>query len=137
MKVAFVIFDGMTALDFIGVYDPVTRLKTMGFMPEFDWDICAHSQPVRDIAGLIFTPTRVDEFLAEYDTTIVPGEFGTRALVNDAAFIGWLKTGWILTAPNTSKSARILIYCRASASSPRRDIHRVTSPSSLKPERGE
>ena len=92
MKVAFVIFDGMTALDFIGVYDPVTRLQTMGFMPELDWDICAHSQPVRDIAGLIFTPSRVGESLAEYDTVIVPGGFGTRALAKHAAFLEWLKT---------------------------------------------
>jgi hypothetical protein len=32
MNIAFIIYDGMTALDFIGVYDPVTRLKTMGFI---------------------------------------------------------------------------------------------------------
>lgn len=29
MNTAFVIFDHMTALDFIGVYDPLTRLKSM------------------------------------------------------------------------------------------------------------
>ncbi len=34
MKIAFVIFNGMTTLDFIGVYDPVTRLKTMGFISD-------------------------------------------------------------------------------------------------------
>ena len=39
MRIAFVIYDGMTSLDFIGVYDPVTRLKTMGFMPDLEWDI--------------------------------------------------------------------------------------------------
>ena len=31
MKIAFVIFNGMTSLDLIGIYDPLTRLKTMGF----------------------------------------------------------------------------------------------------------
>ena len=92
MKIAFVVFDGMTALDFIGVYDPMTRLKTMGFMPELAWDICAHSQPVRDIAGLVFTPTRVGQSLAEYDMVIVPGGFGTRTLVKDTAFLEWLRT---------------------------------------------
>ncbi|HZQ06848.1 MAG TPA: DJ-1/PfpI family protein [Anaerolineae bacterium] len=92
MKIAFVIFDGLTALDFIGVYDPVTRLKTMGFMPALEWDICARSQPVRDSTGLIFTPTGVGESLAEYDTVIVPGGFGTRALVKDEAFLEWLRT---------------------------------------------
>jgi hypothetical protein len=29
MKAAFVVFDNMTALDFIGFYDAMTRLKTM------------------------------------------------------------------------------------------------------------
>ncbi len=92
MRIAFVIFDGMTALDFIGVYDPVTRLKTMGFMPELEWDICAQTREVRDGAGLLFTPTRVGESLASYDMLIVPGGFGTRELVHDDAFIQWLRT---------------------------------------------
>ena len=29
MKAAFIVFDGMTALDFIGFYDPITRLLRM------------------------------------------------------------------------------------------------------------
>ncbi len=90
MRIAFVIFNGMTALDFIGVYDPVTRLKTMDFLPDFEWDICASTREVRDGAGLLFTPTRVGESLATYDMVIVPGGFGTRELVNDQAFIQWL-----------------------------------------------
>ena len=56
MKVAFIVYTGMTSLDFIGVYDPVSRLKTMDFMPDLEWDICAHSQEVSDNAGLRFTP---------------------------------------------------------------------------------
>ena len=31
MNVAFVAYDGMTALDFVGAYDPITRLDRMGF----------------------------------------------------------------------------------------------------------
>jgi len=30
MKAAFVVFDRITALDFVGFYDPLTRLKSMG-----------------------------------------------------------------------------------------------------------
>ena len=92
MKAAFVIFDRMTALDFIGVYDPVTRLKSMGLMPEFSWDVCARSSQVLDDRGLAFTPDRVCEPLDAYDLLIVPGGFGTRALVKDVAFIGWLRS---------------------------------------------
>ncbi len=92
MKFAFVIYDGMTALDFIGAYDPLTRLKTMGFMPEVTWDICAYTAEVRDGAGLQFTPTRIGEPLAGYDLVYVPGGFGTRTLVQDAGFLAWLAT---------------------------------------------
>jgi transcriptional regulator GlxA family with amidase domain len=92
MKVAFVVFDHMTALDFIGVYDPVTRLKSMGLMRDITWDICASSKQVADDRGLVFAPTKVGASLQDYDLLIVPGGVGTRALIDDAAFIEWLKT---------------------------------------------
>jgi transcriptional regulator GlxA family with amidase domain len=92
MKIAFIIFNNMTALDFIGVYDPLTRLKSMGFMPELTWDICAYSQQVMDDKGLIFIPTTVAASLDSYDLLVVPGGFGTRSLVDDVAFIKWLQT---------------------------------------------
>ena len=92
MKVAFVIFDRMTALDFVGVYDPVTRLKTMGLMPQLSWDVCSQTPEVADDRGLAFTPTKVGGPLGGYDLLIVPGGFGTRALVDDARFVGWLRT---------------------------------------------
>ncbi|MEW5861904.1 MAG: DJ-1/PfpI family protein [Cyanobacteriota bacterium] len=92
MKVAFIIYTGMTALDFIGVYDPVTRLKTMDFISDLEWDICAHSQEVSDNAGLRFTPNKVGESLQLYDMIIVPGGIGTRKLVDDLELMTWLKT---------------------------------------------
>jgi len=94
MKVAFVIYNHMTALDLIGVYDPITRLKSMGFMPELEWEICAFSETVSDHNGLKFNPTDVRRSLEEFDLLIVPG--GITALVyqltNDRNFIDWLKT---------------------------------------------
>ncbi|MBD2539738.1 DJ-1/PfpI family protein [Coleofasciculus sp. FACHB-SPT36] len=92
MKVAFIVYTGMTALDFIGVYDPVTRLKTMNFISDLEWDICAHSQEVSDNAGLRFTPIKVGESLQPYDMIIVPGGIGTRNLVDNPELMTWLKT---------------------------------------------
>ncbi len=92
MRIAFVIFDGMTALDFVGVWDPVTRLKSMGYMPDLEWEICALNTPVRDGAGLALIPTRVGESLAGYDMVIVPGGWATRRLMHDEAFITWIRT---------------------------------------------
>jgi transcriptional regulator GlxA family with amidase domain len=92
MRAAFVIFERMTALDFVGVYDPVARLRTMLFRPDLAWDICALSEEVRDPNGLVFRATRTGESLDAYDLLIVPGGYGTRELMNDDGFIEWLRT---------------------------------------------
>jgi len=92
MKTAFVIFDQMTALDLIGVYDPLTRLKSMNLMPEFAWEFCAFSPEVFDDKGLRFEVSRVAEPLDRYDLVVVPGGFGTRTLQHDRDFIDWLRT---------------------------------------------
>ena len=92
MRAAFVIFEGMTALDFVGAYDPLTRLKSMRLLPEFEWDLCAFDADVSDDKGLKFKPDLVGEPLNPYDLIVVPGGFGTRTLQRDRAFIDWLRT---------------------------------------------
>jgi len=57
MKIAFVIYNGMTALDFIGFYDPVTRLR------DIEWDVCALSEEVHDNNGLCFVPQKFHRIL--------------------------------------------------------------------------
>jgi putative intracellular protease/amidase len=91
MKIGFISYNGMTALDFLGVYDPLTRLKIMGFMPGLQCEICAFSGEVRDNAGLVFIPTKVKETQQNYDVVVVPGGFSSRILVDDAEFLQWLK----------------------------------------------
>jgi cyclohexyl-isocyanide hydratase len=83
MKVAFVIYNGLTMLDFAGVYDPVTRLKTMGFVGDLEYDICARTGRVRTFEGVVLLPDRVGSDLAGYDCVIVPGGDGVRDLVRD------------------------------------------------------
>jgi cyclohexyl-isocyanide hydratase len=92
MKTAFIIFDQMTALDLIGVYDPLTRLKSMNFIPEFNWEICAVKSKVSDDKGLRFMPDKVAEPLSDYDMLVVPGGFGTRSLQHDKSFVDWLRS---------------------------------------------
>lgn len=92
MKVGFVIFDGMTALDFIGFYDPVTRLKTMNFLPELKWEVCARKAEVRDNRNLIFRADRTGGPLDRYDLVFFPGGAGTRQLKDDASFIEWVRS---------------------------------------------
>lgn len=92
MKTAFVIFDQMTAMDFIGAYDPLTRLKSMQLMPGFEWDVCAFAAGIVDDKGLRITPSVVGEPLSKYDLIVVPGGFSTRTLQYDKAFLDWLRT---------------------------------------------
>ncbi|OCL25449.1 thiamine biosynthesis protein ThiJ [Orenia metallireducens] len=93
MKVAFIVFNGMTALDLIGIYDPLVRLKTMDFIPKLEWEICAYSQSqINEFTSLKFTATKIEADLSNFDLVIIPGGFGTRTLIKDTNFLDWIKT---------------------------------------------
>jgi transcriptional regulator GlxA family with amidase domain len=92
MKIAYIIFDGITWLDFIGVYDPTSRLKSLNYIPNLTWDICSYTDTVSDNFGLEIKPTKIRETLADYDAIIIPGGFGTRKLQFDKDFLNWIKT---------------------------------------------
>ncbi len=92
MKIGFVIYDGMTSLDFIGAYDPLTRLKTMGFLKNVSWDVCAISEQITDDRELAFSPTQVGTPLGRYDLVVVPGGYVTRKIRYEAPFVKWLQT---------------------------------------------
>ncbi|PLR87007.1 DJ-1/PfpI family protein [Bacillus sp. V33-4] len=92
MKIAFVLFDQLTSLDFIGFFDGITRLKTMGYRDDLSWDLCAMSEEISDDRGITFKVNRIRPDLSEYDLIFVPGGMGTRFLRNDLKFIAWLKT---------------------------------------------
>lgn len=92
MKAAFIVFDRITSLDLIGFYDPVTRLKSMKIIEDFEWRICATARSVVDDRGLRIEADRVAEPLDSYDMVFLPGGFGTRTLQHDRAFVDWLKT---------------------------------------------
>jgi cyclohexyl-isocyanide hydratase len=92
MKIGFVIYDGMTALDFVGIFDPLSRLKTMGFLKNISWEICAFTEQATDAAGLVFTPTQTGTALNRYDLVVVPGGPAAGSMRQDSKFMEWLKT---------------------------------------------
>jgi len=92
MKIAFIVFEGITWLDFIGVYDPISRLKSLKFIEDLHWDICSNKETVKDSFGLELKVTQINNNLETYDAIIIPGGFGTRSLQFDQAFIDWIKT---------------------------------------------
>lgn len=92
MKIAYILFDRITLLDFIGIYDPISRLKSMNYIPELHWDLCAFNNPIQDNFGLKVQVNQIQNDLSIYDMIIVPGGFGTRPLQQDENFLQWLKT---------------------------------------------
>lgn len=92
MKVAYILFDGITLLDFIGIYDPLCRLQSQHHLPNFSWNLCAMTPTIKDSFGLEMTVDLVSPNLSAYDMIIVPGGFGTRSLQTDTAFLQWLAT---------------------------------------------
>lgn len=92
MKIAFILFNGITWLDLAGVYEPVSRLKHTGYLPDLEWDFCARTETVEDMGGLRVIPTKIGGTLSGYDVIIVPGGKGTRACMQDEAFIEWIRT---------------------------------------------
>lgn len=92
MKIGFVVYDGLTALDFVGVYDPVTRLRTMGFRESIEWDVCGLSPEVTATGGLTFETTVTEEPLNRYDLVVVPGGIGTSLPKGDHPLVRWLRT---------------------------------------------
>ncbi|HBS46988.1 MAG TPA: thiamine biosynthesis protein ThiJ, partial [Paenibacillus sp.] len=51
MKIAFILFDGVTFLDFAGFYDVIYRLGQFENGKNLSWDICAASKEVTDEFG--------------------------------------------------------------------------------------
>ncbi len=93
MRCGLVVYNGMTALDFIGFYDAVTRLQTMRFMENFTWQICAATSEIVDDRGLAMQVHSCGQSLAQYDLLFVPGGMGSRVLRHDSRFIAWLQSG--------------------------------------------
>lgn len=92
MRIAYIIFDGITLLDFIGIYDPISRLKSLNYLPGLTWDICSFTKTVSDKFGLGIKPGKIKNSLEGYDVVIIPGGFGTRKLQFDNEFINWIRT---------------------------------------------
>ncbi|MEM6800379.1 MAG: DJ-1/PfpI family protein [Bacteroidota bacterium] len=92
MKIAYIIFDGITWLDLIGIYDPICRLKAYKYLPDLEWDFCSMEKSAKDSYGTEILASNIKPDLSSYDMIIIPGGFGTRELRYDEDFISWIKS---------------------------------------------
>lgn len=92
MRIAFVMFDGMTLLDFSGFYEAISWVRFLGADDTMTWDFCADKATVTDDRGLSMNIPQVNPDLSDYDLVFVPGGMPTRKLRFDDAYIAWLRT---------------------------------------------
>jgi cyclohexyl-isocyanide hydratase len=92
MQIAFVLYNGLTALDFIGIHDAVTRLKTMGFNEDICWETCALTERVTATGKVAFEPTAVGEELGRFDVVVVPGCVDVDSVAANDELISWIGT---------------------------------------------
>jgi len=91
VKIAFVLFNGVTFLDFIGFYDVIYRLNLFEETKGTTWDICGLSEEISDELGLTIKVNQVKPDLSQYDLVFIPGGMGTRTLRNDEEFVSWIR----------------------------------------------
>lgn len=111
-RIAFLIFPRLTSLDFIGGYDALRRVVTMGIDPDVRHRIIGTEPEIVDDSGLVIRSDAVLEDLVGYDLLYVPGGFGTRPLMDDARFIAYLRT-WGDERPIASVCTGALLLGRA------------------------
>lgn len=92
MRIALVLFNGVTFLDFVGFYDVIYRLNLFDKTKGTTWDICGLVEEVTDELGMKVKVNVIKPDLSDYDLVFIPGGMGTRKLKDDAVFIDWIKT---------------------------------------------
>jgi putative intracellular protease/amidase len=87
MDIAIPIFDRITALDAVGPYDVLSRVPgaTVTFVAD-------EPGPKRTENGMLaLVADRALEELPEPEVVVVPGGYGTRALVDDERILSWIR----------------------------------------------
>jgi transcriptional regulator GlxA family with amidase domain len=87
-RISFVLFEGFELLD---VFGPAELFSMVPDRLAIEF-IGPEAGPVASSQGVRVTATTRYDAAATTDITLVPGGQGTRRLVNDAAFLSWLRT---------------------------------------------
>lgn len=109
MQIAAVLFPRLTALDLIGPYETLQRL------PDATVTFVGHQRgEVRTENGFLgLTADATFDEVQRPDVVIVPGGIGTRALLDDAVLLDWLRTVHQTTLFTTSVCTGSLVLAAA------------------------
>jgi putative intracellular protease/amidase len=98
MEIAIPLYDRFTALDAVGPYEVLSRLP--GATVRF---VAAEAGPITADTGMLtLVAERTLGEMAAPDVVVVPGGFGTRALLEDEEILAWLRRAHETTRWTTS-----------------------------------
>jgi putative intracellular protease/amidase len=109
MKIAIPIYDRFTALDAVGPYEVLSRLPDARVT-----FIAANTGPIRtETSMLAITADATYDELPDPEVIVVPGGYGTRALMSDETTLQWLKNAHATSDWTTSVCTGSLLLAAA------------------------
>src|SRR3954452_23719130 len=109
MEVAIPLFDRFTALDAVGPYEVLSRLP--GATVTFAAKSPGIQRTDNGMLGLEASVALSD--IPSPDVVVVPGGFGTRALLEDEEILGWLRRAYETSTWTTSVCTGSLLLAAA------------------------
>jgi transcriptional regulator GlxA family with amidase domain len=109
LNVGILLFDQVEVLDFAGPFEVFSRTRLVPGLesrrsedsaPFFVFTVAASRAPINATAGLQVLPRYAFADAPPIDILVVPGGFGTRALLADAGALDWIR--------NAAKGARLV-----------------------------
>ena len=100
MTVGIFVFNDVEVLDFAGPFEVFSRTRTVAgsdsrrtddSAPFEVFTVARTRDAITAIGGLVVTPRYSWADAPPIDLLVVPGGFGTRALLNDAAALAWIR----------------------------------------------
>jgi cyclohexyl-isocyanide hydratase len=86
LNIGAIIFPEIDQADLTGPFEVLSKLPNSTFLV-----LAKEMTPVRDIKGLILTPNMTFAEAPQLDLLIVPGGWGQEALMEDEAFLGFIR----------------------------------------------
>jgi transcriptional regulator GlxA family with amidase domain len=116
------IFDGVEVLDFAGPFEVFSRTRlvsgpdsrrTDDSAPFEVFTVARSAGPVTATGGLVVTPAHSFATVPRIDLLVVPGGFGTRALLKDEATLAWIRRTAVEARQLTSVCTGSLLLAQA------------------------
>jgi transcriptional regulator GlxA family with amidase domain len=123
-RIGFVVFDGLTMLDFVGPFEVFAMANAIGKASIYELVIVASSRdPITADSGVALLPHEAFEESAPFDTIVTPGGPGLRVPAMNKRVAEWLKA----QAPQTRRMVSVCTGLFGLAATGLLDGHRAAT----------